>query len=59
MGEEGLAEVSSAVEAAAAQGGGQETGPQAGSGGVDGEAEAQGQCWAVASAAPGGGDGSA
>lgn len=59
MGEEELAEVSSVVEAAAAQRGGQETGPQAGSGGEGGEAEVQGQCWAVASAAPGGGDGSA
>lgn len=48
--------MSSAVAAAAD---GQETGPQAGSGGVGGEAETQGRCWAVASAAPGGGDGSA
>lgn len=59
MGEEGLAEVSSAVMEAAAPGDGQETGPQAGSGDAGGEAEAQGQCWVVASVAPGEGDGSA
>lgn len=59
VGEEEPAEVSSAVVAAAAQADGLETGPQAGSGGVGGEAEVQGRCWVVASAAPGGGDGSA
>lgn len=59
MGEEGPAEVSSAVTKTAAPGDGQETGPQAGSGDAGGEAEAQEQCWVVASAAPGECDGSA
>lgn len=58
MGEEVPAAVSSDVVVAAARAGGQETGSQAGKGGVGGQAEVQGQCWVVASAAPGGGDGS-